>query len=186
MTMELRVPGAKGPYDQEPGVQDRDRRDRNNPVQPPGDQECRRHSDTGRTHREQDLRDRGAGESGKIKKEEVLQYCSPHLPKYMVPEIIEFRESLPATSSGKMDRKKMSERGMAVHLQPDTEGRTSMQKLIRNKWYRGSGEPFARPDPGPRGPSRRAGRRPHPVRRGRELRSGTGRRAYHQRSPGKR
>ena len=45
---------------------------------------------------------------GKIEKEDILKYCSRHLPKYMIPEIIEFRDSLPATSSGKIDRKKLS------------------------------------------------------------------------------
>ena len=45
---------------------------------------------------------------GKVEKEDILKYCSRHLPKYMIPEIIEFRDSLPATSSGKIDRKKLS------------------------------------------------------------------------------
>jgi acyl-CoA synthetase (AMP-forming)/AMP-acid ligase II len=45
---------------------------------------------------------------GKIRKEDILQYCSQHLPKYMLPEIVEFRDSLPTTSSGKVDRKKLS------------------------------------------------------------------------------
>jgi L-proline---[L-prolyl-carrier protein] ligase len=45
---------------------------------------------------------------GKIEKEDILKYCSKYLPKYMVPEIFEFRDSLPATSSGKIDRKKLS------------------------------------------------------------------------------
>ena len=47
--------------------------------------------------------------TGKIGKEDILQYCSKQLPKYMLPEIIEFRDSLPATSSGKVDRKMLSE-----------------------------------------------------------------------------
>ncbi len=45
---------------------------------------------------------------GKIEKEDILKYCSRQLPKYMIPEIIEFRDSLPTTSSGKIDRKKLS------------------------------------------------------------------------------
>jgi amino acid adenylation domain-containing protein len=53
---------------------------------------------------------------GKMKREDVLRYCSQHLPKYMLPEIIEFRDDLPATSSGKVDRKKLSNSAaMAVH-----------------------------------------------------------------------
>jgi len=44
----------------------------------------------------------------KITKDDVLKYCYVQLPKYMIPEIIEFRASLPTTSSGKVDRKKLS------------------------------------------------------------------------------
>jgi L-proline---[L-prolyl-carrier protein] ligase len=44
----------------------------------------------------------------KIEKEDILRYCSKRLPKYMIPEIIEFRDSLPTTSSGKIDRKELS------------------------------------------------------------------------------
>ena len=45
---------------------------------------------------------------GAIDKEEVVTHCSESLPKYMIPDIIEFRESLPMTSTGKVDRKKLS------------------------------------------------------------------------------
>jgi amino acid adenylation domain-containing protein len=47
---------------------------------------------------------------GNLKKEDILKYCSKYLPKYMIPEIIELRESLPSTSSGKVDRKKLAEK----------------------------------------------------------------------------
>lgn len=46
---------------------------------------------------------------GKINKEDILHYCSQHLPRYMIPEIVEFLDSLPATSSGKVDRTKLSD-----------------------------------------------------------------------------
>lgn len=46
---------------------------------------------------------------GTIKRDDVLKYCSQQLPKYMIPEIVEFRDSLPTTSSGKVDRKKLSD-----------------------------------------------------------------------------
>jgi amino acid adenylation domain-containing protein len=53
---------------------------------------------------------------GKIRKDDVLRYCSQLLPKYMIPEIIEFRESLPTTSSGKVDRKKLTDlKAIAAH-----------------------------------------------------------------------
>jgi amino acid adenylation domain-containing protein len=45
---------------------------------------------------------------GKLGKDDIVQYCARQLPKYMVPEIIEFRDSLPTTSSGKIDRQKLS------------------------------------------------------------------------------
>ena len=41
---------------------------------------------------------------GALGKEDVLRYCATRLPRYMVPEIVEFRDSLPMTSSGKVDR----------------------------------------------------------------------------------
>jgi amino acid adenylation domain-containing protein len=46
-----------------------------------------------------------------LEKEEILAYCSRHLPKYMIPEIVEFRDRLPTTSSGKVDRKKLAADG---------------------------------------------------------------------------
>lgn len=44
-----------------------------------------------------------------LKKEDILKYCSKQLPKYMVPEIVIFRDKLPETSSGKADREKLAE-----------------------------------------------------------------------------
>ena len=44
---------------------------------------------------------------GTIRKEDVIRYCATRLPRYMIPEIIEFRDSLPMTSSGKVDRKNL-------------------------------------------------------------------------------
>ena len=41
-------------------------------------------------------------------KADILNYCATQLPKYMVPEIIQFRNSLPTTSSGKIDRRQLS------------------------------------------------------------------------------
>jgi acyl-coenzyme A synthetase/AMP-(fatty) acid ligase len=35
---------------------------------------------------------------------ELQKHCSTRIPKYMIPEFIEFRESLPKTSTGKVDR----------------------------------------------------------------------------------
>jgi len=35
---------------------------------------------------------------------ELQTYCSAKIPAYMIPEAIEFREELPKTSTGKVDR----------------------------------------------------------------------------------
>ncbi|MGI0078518.1 MAG: amino acid adenylation domain-containing protein [Nitrososphaerales archaeon] len=40
----------------------------------------------------------------KIDKGDLVAFCRQRLPHYMVPEIIEFREVLPKTSTGKIDR----------------------------------------------------------------------------------
>lgn len=44
---------------------------------------------------------------GKLTKDDVFEHCFSQLPKYMIPEIVEFRDSLPMTSSGKVDRQKL-------------------------------------------------------------------------------
>jgi amino acid adenylation domain-containing protein len=54
---------------------------------------------------------------GKIKREDIVQYCSQYLPKYMIPEIVELCDALPTTSSGKLDRKKLCDfSGMVSNL----------------------------------------------------------------------
>lgn len=49
-----------------------------------------------------------------IAKDDLVRYCAARLPKYMIPEIMEFRDSLPMTSSGKIDRKKLREEAVAT------------------------------------------------------------------------
>lgn len=44
-----------------------------------------------------------------INKEDIFRHCAKQLPKYMVPETLVFKDSLPTTSSGKIDRKKLAE-----------------------------------------------------------------------------
>ena len=51
---------------------------------------------------------------GGVSKQDVVKHCLARLPKYMVPETIEFRDSLPATSSGKVDRKRLSDERINV------------------------------------------------------------------------
>jgi acyl-CoA synthetase (AMP-forming)/AMP-acid ligase II len=51
-----------------------------------------------------------------LTREDVLEHCRRWLPGYMVPDIIEFRETLPRTSTGKVDRA-----GLAAKQQPELE-----------------------------------------------------------------
>jgi acyl-CoA synthetase (AMP-forming)/AMP-acid ligase II len=41
---------------------------------------------------------------GDLTTQELEAHCGRILPRYMLPEVIEFREGLPKTSSGKIDR----------------------------------------------------------------------------------
>ena len=49
-----------------------------------------------------------AGE-GAATADELKQHCAATLPRYMVPETIEFRAQLPRTSSGKVDRRALAD-----------------------------------------------------------------------------
>jgi acyl-coenzyme A synthetase/AMP-(fatty) acid ligase len=45
-----------------------------------------------------------AHDGSTIKPSELQQHCAIRIPKYMIPELIEFRDGLPKTSTGKIDR----------------------------------------------------------------------------------
>ena len=45
-----------------------------------------------------------ADDAGKLVRQSVLDHCRQWLPSYMVPDVLEFREALPRTSTGKVDR----------------------------------------------------------------------------------
>ena len=47
-------------------------------------------------------------EPGSVQAAELQQYCATRIPTYMIPELIEFRGSLPKTSTGKVDRVELS------------------------------------------------------------------------------
>jgi L-proline---[L-prolyl-carrier protein] ligase len=42
---------------------------------------------------------------------EVQLHCAQRVPKYMVPELVEFRANLPKTSTGKLDRVQLAGSG---------------------------------------------------------------------------
>jgi len=44
----------------------------------------------------------------------LLQHCNSRIPKYMIPEFIEFRDALPKTSTGKIDRVRLASEAVTV------------------------------------------------------------------------
>ena len=59
--------------------------------------------------------------AGNLTRESVLDHCRQWLPGYMVPDIIEFREALPRTSTGKVDRAGLAQE--QHELEPAGDGR---------------------------------------------------------------
>jgi amino acid adenylation domain-containing protein len=47
--------------------------------------------------------------AGNLTRENVLDHCRQWLPGYMVPDMVEFREALPRTSTGKVDRASLAQ-----------------------------------------------------------------------------
>ena len=48
-------------------------------------------------------------DSQTIKPAELQSHCAVKIPKYMIPEIIDFMEDLPKTSTGKVDRVRLAQ-----------------------------------------------------------------------------
>ena len=44
---------------------------------------------------------------------ELIKFCEPHLPYFAVPRYVEFVDALPTTESGKVQKYKLTERGVA-------------------------------------------------------------------------
>ncbi|GMT46708.1 MAG: hypothetical protein IEMM0007_0274 [bacterium] len=55
-------------------------------------------------------------EERKLETSDLLDHCSKFLPGYMIPEVIEIYDSLPATSNGKVDRKVLKNEAMRNSL----------------------------------------------------------------------
>lgn len=62
-----------------------------------------------------------ATDGEKIQAKDILNHCSQQLPKYMIPEAVEFRQKLPATSTGKIDRKKLAREVLSNHVRTVTQ-----------------------------------------------------------------
>lgn len=43
-------------------------------------------------------------DAGTLSRDDLLEHCRQWLPSYMVPDLVEFRDALPRTSTGKVDR----------------------------------------------------------------------------------
>jgi acyl-coenzyme A synthetase/AMP-(fatty) acid ligase len=59
-----------------------------------------------------------------LTREDVLDHCRQWLPGYMVPDIVEFREGLPRTSTGKVDRAGLTKE-QHEQLEPAGDGRAN-------------------------------------------------------------
>ena len=46
-------------------------------------------------------------EESQVTTDDVLRHCREHLEGFMVPKIVEFRGSLPRTTSGKVDKQSL-------------------------------------------------------------------------------
>jgi len=46
-------------------------------------------------------------EGAHLTEKEILRYCAQHLEEFMVPKLVEFRTSMPRTSTGKIDKKEL-------------------------------------------------------------------------------
>ena len=54
-----------------------------------------------------------AHQDRELKIAELQQYCATRIPKYMIPEQIEFCETLPKTSTGKIDRVRLTQANLS-------------------------------------------------------------------------
>jgi amino acid adenylation domain-containing protein len=62
-----------------------------------------------------------ADDADSLTRENVLDHCRRWLPSYMVPDIVEFREEMPRTSTGKIDRVGLAQE--PNELEPTGDGR---------------------------------------------------------------
>jgi acyl-CoA synthetase (AMP-forming)/AMP-acid ligase II len=46
-------------------------------------------------------------EGAHLTENEILRYCAQHLEEFMIPKLVEFRTSMPRTSTGKIDKKEL-------------------------------------------------------------------------------
>jgi L-proline---[L-prolyl-carrier protein] ligase len=66
-----------------------------------------------------------ADDASNLTRENVLDHCRRWLPGYMVPDIVEFREQMPRTSTGKVDRAGLAQE--QNELEPAGDGRQNVR-----------------------------------------------------------
>jgi acyl-CoA synthetase (AMP-forming)/AMP-acid ligase II len=49
-------------------------------------------------------------EGSRLTEKDVLRHCTQHLEEYMVPKLVEIRENLPRTPTGKIDKRELAAR----------------------------------------------------------------------------
>jgi amino acid adenylation domain-containing protein len=59
--------------------------------------------------------------SNRLNRQEVLDHCRKRLPSYMVPDVVEFCETLPRTSNGKIDRARLAKAQPAENPLAETQ-----------------------------------------------------------------
>ncbi len=42
-----------------------------------------------------------------LKEQDVIRHCARHLEEFMIPKLVEFRDALPKTDSGKISRRQI-------------------------------------------------------------------------------
>ena len=91
--------------------------------------------------------------AGNLTRENVLDHCRQWLPGYMVPDIVEFREALPRTSTGKVDRAGLAQE--QHELEAAGDGRPATRLADHTEGTCSSGDdhqrlhqPGTRPGPG--------------------------------------
>ena len=62
-----------------------------------------------------------AHDGSTVKPSDLQQHCAVRIPKYMIPELIEFRDGLPKTSTGKVDRVRLTQETERAANQSATE-----------------------------------------------------------------
>jgi amino acid adenylation domain-containing protein len=59
---------------------------------------------------------------GDQQQQDLIAFCAQHLPRYMIPELFEFREALPKTSTGKIDRQSLTAQELSPATPPSKTG----------------------------------------------------------------